>query len=70
MKVKPTVEGAIIRDPVTRMPLPAEGGEVPDNTFWRRRLRDKEVVIVEEARTSSQPTGTEPVAPLTTREGS
>lgn len=65
MKVKPVVPGAIIRDPVTRRPLPQEGGEVQDNIFWRRRLRDGEVVLVE---ASTPPTGIEPVAPLTTRE--
>lgn len=71
MKVKPVVAGAIIRDPITRLPLPAEGGEVSDNTFWRRRLLAGEVVVVkDEARSSSQPTGLEPVAPLTTREES
>lgn len=69
MRVKPVVPGAIIRDPVTRMPLPAEGGEVPDNSFWRRRIRGGDVKLVDESGRSA-PTGTEPVAPLTTREGS
>lgn len=69
MRVKPVVPGAIIRDPVTRMPLPAEGGEVPDNSFWRRRIRGGDVKLVDESGRST-PTGTEPVAPLTTREGS
>lgn len=65
MRVKPTVEGAIIRDPVTRLPLPAAGGEVPENSFWIRRLRAGEVVRLEDEKT---PTGMEPVTPLTTRE--
>lgn len=69
MKVKPTIPGAIIRDPVTRLPLPVEGGDVPDNSFWRRRLRAGEVELIEEPQRSSPPTGNEPVAPLTTREG-
>lgn len=78
MKVKPAVPGAIIRDPQTRLPLPAEGGEVPDNSFWRRRLRAGEVVVLEEEvrieegpfddeRTGEVPTGREPLAPLITR---
>lgn len=67
MKVKPAVEGAIIRDPMTRMPLPAEGGEVPDNNFWRRRIMHGEVVLVTSE--STPPTGLEGVVPLTTREG-
>lgn len=66
MRVKPTVEGAVIRDPVTLQPLPAEGGDVPENSFWLRRLRAGEIVRVEEP---SAPTGREPIAPLTTRGG-
>ena len=69
MKVKPVVEGAIIRDPITKMPLPAEGGDVPENTYWVRRLLAGEVVRIESAPTSTEPTGAEPVAPLTTRKG-
>lgn len=65
MMVKPAVAGAMIRDPQTKLPLPAEGGEVPDNIFWRRRLRDGDVVLMQE---SATPTGREPIAPLTTRE--
>jgi hypothetical protein len=26
--------------------LPKEGAEVPDNTFWRRRLKDGDVSLV------------------------
>lgn len=62
MKVKPAIQGAIIRDPITRQPLPAEGRDVPDNSFWRRRLADGEVVLV-------KPAGNEPVSSLTTRKG-
>lgn len=36
--VKPAVPGAVVRDPVTRQALPQDGGEVPDNVYWRRRL--------------------------------
>jgi hypothetical protein len=62
MKVKPVDPSAVIRDPHTKVPLPAEGGEVPDTNFWNRRLLDGSVV-----RIKSEPTGTEPVASLTTR---
>lgn len=65
MRVKPVDPNAVIRDPHTKRVLPAEGGNVPDNTYWRRRLLFKEVVLVD----SITPTGREPVAPLTTREG-
>ncbi len=61
MKVKPVIPGAVIRDPDTRRPLPAEGGEVPESNFWVRRLLAGEVVRIDE------PTGLEPVTPLTTR---
>ena len=66
MKVKPAVPGAIIRDPQTRLPLPAEGGDVPENSFWIRRLRAGEVVRID---APMQPVGNEPIAPLTTRGG-
>jgi len=56
MRVKPTDPNAVIRDPITRMPLPPEGAEVPDNLFWQRRLtwdarngRKPVIVLVENA---------------------
>jgi hypothetical protein len=82
MIVKPVVPGAVIRDPVTRQALPAEGGEVPDNTFWTRRWLGGEVWRREgdewvrrlpdgterrERIETATPTGREPVTPLTTR---
>ena len=33
-----------VRDPVTRRLLPEDGAEVPDTSFWRRLLRDGDVV--------------------------
>jgi hypothetical protein len=30
--------------------LPKDGAEVPDNTFWRRRLKDGDVSLVPEGR--------------------
>jgi hypothetical protein len=64
MFVRPTDPSSTIRDPHTGRVLPAEGGEVPEDNFWVRRLRDGSVVLVEEVR---PPTGAEPVTPLTTR---
>ncbi|HEY6038259.1 MAG TPA: DUF2635 domain-containing protein [Kofleriaceae bacterium] len=64
MKVKPVDPNAVIRDPQTLQKLPPEGGEVPENTFWTRRLQQGDVVRVEETAT---PTGREPIVPLTTR---
>lgn len=66
MKVKPADPNAVIRDPQTRQPLPAEGAEVPENNFWVRRLQDGDVVRIDAQRA---PTGNEPIAPLTTRGG-
>jgi uncharacterized protein DUF2635 len=66
MRVKPVDPNAVIRDPHTMQRLPAEGGDVPDNVFWTRRLLAGEVVRIDVA---SAPAGTEPVAPLTTRGG-
>ncbi|WP_077294305.1 DUF2635 domain-containing protein [Yersinia proxima] len=43
MHVKP-VAGRTVRDPVKGTFLPESGTEVPDNSFWRRRLNDGDVV--------------------------
>jgi hypothetical protein len=43
----------------------AETADVPDNTFWVRRILAGELVRLAE----SAPVGNEPIAPLTTREG-
>ncbi|MDE8559103.1 DUF2635 domain-containing protein [Pantoea vagans] len=43
MKLKPA-EGRAVRDPVKRTLLPADGAEVTLDAFWRRRLRDGDVV--------------------------
>lgn len=59
MMVKPAHPDAVIRDPITRTPLPASGGEVPDNLFWRRRLIAGEVALVENDAAA--------IPPLTTR---
>ena len=52
MFVKPK-DGLSVRDPVKGSPLPTEGAEVPDNIFWRRRLRDGDVSIAEKPVTTS-----------------
>lgn len=44
MFVKPA-EGLQVRDPVTRRLLPVEGKEVPENVYWMRRLRSKDIVL-------------------------
>lgn len=42
--VKPARKGLIVRDPQTGQPLSYEGEQKPDTTYWRRRLRDGDVV--------------------------
>ncbi|HBN7019221.1 TPA: DUF2635 domain-containing protein [Escherichia coli] len=46
MFVKPK-DGLSVRCPVRGEALPKNGAEVPDNAFWRRRLRDGDVARVE-----------------------
>ncbi|WP_072091862.1 DUF2635 domain-containing protein [Trabulsiella odontotermitis] len=46
MKVRLT-PGRAVRDPDNGLLLPENSPvEVPDNAFWRRRLRDGDVVLV------------------------
>lgn len=46
--------GLTVRDPATKQPLPAEGAEVADTPFWRRRLRRGEVVKATAPRQSTK----------------
>lgn len=45
--VKPATAGALVRLPGTYQPLPDEGQQVEWNSYWERRLRDGDVVVVE-----------------------
>lgn len=47
MQVKPA-GGVKVRDPVTMKALPLEGAEVPNTSYWRRRLSDGDVVLIEQ----------------------
>jgi hypothetical protein len=50
VKVKPAKQGLLVRDPKSLKFLPAEGALVDlDTTYWNRRLRSGDIVIVEEA---------------------
>ncbi|MFC0140353.1 DUF2635 domain-containing protein [Erwinia mallotivora] len=56
MKIKLN-PGRAVRDPDNGLLLPENSPmEVPDNTFWRRRLRDGDVDLVREAAQPSQAT--------------
>lgn len=46
MRVKPASAEVKVRDPATRRHLPAEGAEVADTAFWRRRLAEGDVVLI------------------------
>lgn len=43
MFVKPA-PGLKVRDPISRLHLPETGKEVPESTYWMRRLAAKDVV--------------------------
>lgn len=51
MFVKPA-PGLVVRDPQTRVQLPESGRDVPEISYWLRRLRDGDVV---EATTPTPP---------------
>jgi len=55
MRVRPA-EGRAVRDPLTKQLLPADGRDVPDNSFWRRRLRDGDVVAADAPARNGPPT--------------
>lgn len=58
IRVKPA-PGLTVRDPITRKPLPAEGDDVQNSSFWRRRIAEGSVVEVAsagKARRSKSPT--------------
>lgn len=45
MFVKPA-PGRLVRDPFSKVPLPAEGRDVPeDGGYWSRRLRDGDIMV-------------------------
>lgn len=47
--------GLIVRDPESGEILPAEGRHKTDNEFWRRRLRDGDVIEADPAAEKSPP---------------
>lgn len=44
--------GLTVIDPATRKPLAADGAEVSDTTYWRRRLADGDVERAEPSTTT------------------
>lgn len=41
------IPGRLVRDPLTRVALDEQGGEVPDLPYWRRRIAAGDVEIVQ-----------------------
>jgi hypothetical protein len=46
MLVKPA-PGVLVRDPVSLLPLPPEGKEVPETTYWTRRLAEGSITVIQ-----------------------
>lgn len=42
--LKPADKDLIVRDPVTLAPLPEDGAEKVLDTYWRRRIKDGDVI--------------------------
>ena len=47
IKIKPAISTNIVRHPNNMRLLKAEGEEVDHNSYWERRIKDGDVVIVE-----------------------
>jgi hypothetical protein len=61
MFLKPARPDLIVRDPISLQPLPAEGREIQESSFWVRRLIDGDVVE------ATAPSEEQPVAKPTAR---
>lgn len=58
LHVKPAKPDLIVRRPASPYnPLPAEGAEVPDEQYWRRRLACGDVVRVEPVKATTSKEG-------------
>ncbi|PIW30413.1 MAG: hypothetical protein COW30_02575 [Rhodospirillales bacterium CG15_BIG_FIL_POST_REV_8_21_14_020_66_15] len=44
LKLKPATPGLVVRDPVTAEALPENGKSVQLTSYWRRRMRDGDVI--------------------------
>jgi hypothetical protein len=57
MFVKPATPDLLVANPEARPPmprhLPAEGAEVPDSQYWRRRIADGDVVLAQPSKRRS-----------------
>ena len=46
IKVKPARPDLIVRDPITMQKIPVEGAEIELNSYWQRRIQDKDLVVI------------------------
>ncbi len=64
MRVIPA-PGLIVHDPERGDPLPPEGRDVVDSSYWYRRVRDGDVTVVE----TPEPAPESPTPPATPKKG-
>lgn len=52
LKPSPGEGGApvLVRDPITKLPLAADGEMKPLSTYWLRRIRDRDVIVIDQAK--------------------
>lgn len=55
--LKPGQPGLIVRDPVTGTPLKADGEYKPRDTYWIRRIKDKDVIEATPGNVSTEEKG-------------
>lgn len=54
MYIKPA-EDRKVRDPQTKRHVPAEGAEVPESSYWLRRVKDGDVLVANPAAGQADP---------------
>lgn len=52
--IRPASPTLVVRDPITKAPLPVEGSQVELTSYWRRRMADGSVVEVAAAEPEPQ----------------
>ncbi len=55
INIKP-VGSLRIKDPLTKLPLKKEGESKPKNTYWNRRIKDGDVVVLDRPPKTSKET--------------
>lgn len=63
MLVVPARPGLLVADPARGDYLPAAGREVPQSSYWMRRLRDGDVLSPEDAAAAGRPADERPPRP-------